>query len=75
VIRQLREAGHSYACTTQPGSNDEGTDRFQLQRIDVTRDRVASADGRFDPVGFLAEISLFREGLRRVVQLRGWQRK
>jgi peptidoglycan/xylan/chitin deacetylase (PgdA/CDA1 family) len=65
VVRQLREAGHSYACTTQPGRNRESTSRFELRRIDVTRDRVAAADGRFDQLGFRAEISLFREGLRR----------
>jgi peptidoglycan/xylan/chitin deacetylase (PgdA/CDA1 family) len=73
VVRDLREAGHSYACTTQPGHNDDGTDRFQLRRIDVNPDRVASADGRFDALGFRAEISLVREGLRRWTELRGWQ--
>jgi peptidoglycan/xylan/chitin deacetylase (PgdA/CDA1 family) len=65
VVRQLREAGHTYACTTQPGRNHEGTDRFQLRRIDVTRDRVAASDGSFDLLGFRAEISLLREGIRR----------
>jgi peptidoglycan/xylan/chitin deacetylase (PgdA/CDA1 family) len=72
VIRLLDEAGHGYACTTQPGRNDRGTDPFQLRRIDMTPDRIAAADGRFDPLGFRAEISLFREGLRRTAQLRGW---
>jgi peptidoglycan/xylan/chitin deacetylase (PgdA/CDA1 family) len=71
VIRQLQEAGHSYACTTQPGRNDDATNRFKLRRIELTRDRVAAADGRFDPLGFRAEISLFREGLRRLTRLRG----
>jgi peptidoglycan/xylan/chitin deacetylase (PgdA/CDA1 family) len=73
VVRQLREAGHSYACTTQPGRNHEGTDPFQLRRIDVTCDRVSSVDGRFDPLGFRAEICLFREGLRRWADPRGRQ--
>ena len=45
VVRQLQDAGHSYACTTEAGRNHEGTDRFQLRRIDVKRDRVAAADG------------------------------
>ena len=72
VIRLVGEAGHAYACTTRPGRNAVGTDRFRLRRIDVTRDRIATADGRFDPLGFRAEISLFREGLRRAAQLRGW---
>jgi peptidoglycan/xylan/chitin deacetylase (PgdA/CDA1 family) len=65
VVRQLREVGHSYACTTQPGRNHEGTSQFELRRIDVTRDRVAAADGHFDQLGFRAEICLFRDGLRR----------
>lgn len=73
VIRLLDEVGHGYACTTRPGRNDGRTDRFQLRRIDMTRDRIVAADGRFDPLGFRAEISLFREGLRRSAQLRGRQ--
>jgi peptidoglycan/xylan/chitin deacetylase (PgdA/CDA1 family) len=73
VIRLLDEAGHGYACTTRPGPNDEDTDRFQLRRVDVTRDRVTAADGSFDPLGFRAEISQFREGLRRWAKPRGWQ--
>ena len=71
VVRQLQEAGHSYACTTQPGRNHEATDRFELRRIDVTPDRVASAAGSFDPLGLRAEVSLFREGLRRCTDPRG----
>jgi peptidoglycan/xylan/chitin deacetylase (PgdA/CDA1 family) len=65
VVRQLKDAGHSYACTTRPGRNHEATDLFQLRRIDVTPDRVASTDGSFDTLGLRAEISLFRERLRR----------
>jgi peptidoglycan/xylan/chitin deacetylase (PgdA/CDA1 family) len=72
VVRQLHEAGHNYGCTTRPGRNDQGTDRFQLRRIDMMPDRVAAADGRFDPLGFRAEISLFREALRRG-EPDGWQ--
>ena len=72
VIRLLDEAGHAYACTTLPGRNDADTDRFQLRRIDMTRDRIAAGDGRFESLGFRAEISLFREGLRRTARLRGW---
>lgn len=71
VIGQLREAGHSYACTTLPGRNDQATDPFRLRRIDVTVDRVTGADGRFDLLGFRTEISLLREGLRRMGRLRG----
>ncbi len=73
VIQQLREAGHGYACTTRPGSNPEGADPFRLRRIDMTADRVAAADGRFDPLGFRAEICLLHEGLRRWSRPRGWQ--
>ena len=73
VIRLLDEAGHGYACTTRPGRNDGGTDRFQLRRIDMTPDRIAAGDGRFDPLGFRAEISLFREWLRRTARLRTWR--
>jgi peptidoglycan/xylan/chitin deacetylase (PgdA/CDA1 family) len=73
VVHQLREAGHSYACSTRPGRNHEGTDPFQLRRIDVKPDGVASADGSFDALGFRAEISLAREGLRRWTKLRGWR--
>jgi len=72
VIRLLREAGHVYACTTRMGSNDAATDRFQLRRIDMTPNRVAAADGGFDPLGFRAEISLFRDALRRTARFRGW---
>ena len=71
VIRQLQDAGHRHACTTQPGSNREATDRFALRRIDVTPDRVATAGGSFDPLGLRAEVSLFREGLRRCTDPRG----
>ena len=71
VVRQLREAGHGYACTTLPGRNHVGTDRFELRRIDMTTERVAAADGRFDSVAFRAEISMFHEGLRRLASLRG----
>jgi peptidoglycan/xylan/chitin deacetylase (PgdA/CDA1 family) len=73
VIRLLDEAGHHYACTTQPGRNDGGTDPFQLRRIDMTPDRVVAADGRFDPLGYHPEISLLREWLRRTGQLGGWR--
>jgi peptidoglycan/xylan/chitin deacetylase (PgdA/CDA1 family) len=73
VIRLIDEAGHGYACTTQPGRNDARTDRFRLRRIDVACDRIAAADGRFDVLGFRAEISLLREQLRGWAQLRGKQ--
>jgi peptidoglycan/xylan/chitin deacetylase (PgdA/CDA1 family) len=71
VARQLREAGHEYACTTGPGRNHRRTDRFQLRRIDVTPDRVADAGGRFDLLGFRAEISMLHPVLRRWPRLRG----
>ena len=70
VIRQLREAGHEYACTTLPGRNDQNTDRFQLRRIDMTTDRVSDAKGRFDTLGFRAEICMMHEALRRRPPLR-----
>jgi peptidoglycan/xylan/chitin deacetylase (PgdA/CDA1 family) len=65
VVGQLREAGHQYACTTLPGRNDPGTDRFKLWRIDMTPDRMTDASGRFDPLGFRAEICMMHEALRR----------
>jgi len=65
VVQQLREAGHEYACTTLSGRNDERTDRFGLRRVDMTPDRVASADGRLDLLAFRAEISLLHEIMRR----------
>ena len=71
VIRLLAEAGHGYACTTRAGHNDSGTDRFELRRIDMERDRIVAADGRFDPLGFRAEISLLRERVRRAAQPSG----
>ena len=55
VVRQLRDAGHAYGCTTRPGRNHEFTSRFELRRIDVTPDRVAAPDGRFDQLGFRAD--------------------
>jgi len=70
VIQQLREAGHEYACTTAPGRNDQRTDRFELRRIDVTPDRVTDADGRFDLLGFRAEISMLHPVLRSRLRLR-----
>jgi peptidoglycan/xylan/chitin deacetylase (PgdA/CDA1 family) len=73
VIRQLREAGHEYACTTLPGRNDEGAGRFQLRRIDMTPDRVSDAEGRFDTLGFRAEICMMHEALRRGPGLDTWQ--
>jgi peptidoglycan/xylan/chitin deacetylase (PgdA/CDA1 family) len=69
VIRQVDEAGHRYACTTRPGRNDDRTDHFRLRRIDMTCDRITTRDGSFDALGFRAEISLFREWIRRGVQL------
>jgi peptidoglycan/xylan/chitin deacetylase (PgdA/CDA1 family) len=65
VVRQLREAGHEYACTTLPGRNDKQTDRFGLRRIDMTPDRVTGADGCLDLLAFRAEISLLHEIMRR----------
>jgi len=65
VVRQVREAGHSYACTTRAGSNRASADRFQLRRVDMTSDRVGDTDGRFDPLGFRSELSTLREVLRR----------
>jgi len=73
VVQQLREAGHEYACTTLPGRNQAATDRFALRRIDMTTDRVAAPDGRFDSVGFRAEISMLHESLRRWSNPSGWQ--
>ncbi len=73
VARAVDAAGHGYACTTLSGRNDEDTNRFQLRRIDMTPDRIATTDGRFDPLGFRAEISLCREGLRRMAELPGWR--
>jgi peptidoglycan/xylan/chitin deacetylase (PgdA/CDA1 family) len=64
VVRQLREAGHEYACTTLPGRNHIDTDRFELRRIDMTSNRVSGADGRFDQLGFRSEISMLHEVLR-----------
>jgi len=75
VVNELLEAGHGYACTTQPGRNREGADPFQLRRIDMTPDWVSNDDGGFDELGFRAEISLCRAGLRRSLQLRGWQNR
>jgi peptidoglycan/xylan/chitin deacetylase (PgdA/CDA1 family) len=65
VVRQLGEVGHEYACTTLPGRNDQGTDRFELRRIDITADRVADAEGRFDLLGFRSEICMMHQALRR----------
>jgi peptidoglycan/xylan/chitin deacetylase (PgdA/CDA1 family) len=73
VIRQLREAGHEYACTTLAGRNDERADRFELRRIDVTADRVTDQHGRFDALGFRAEMSMMREALRHPPSPRIWQ--
>jgi peptidoglycan/xylan/chitin deacetylase (PgdA/CDA1 family) len=71
VVRQLREVGHVYACTTTPGRNDRRSDRFELHRIDVTPGRVTDADGRFDLLGFRAEISMLHPVLRRWPRFRG----
>ena len=64
VVKQLREAGHEYACTTRPGRNHVDADRFELRRIDMTSNRVSGTDGRFDQLGFRAEISMLHEALR-----------
>jgi peptidoglycan/xylan/chitin deacetylase (PgdA/CDA1 family) len=69
--RQLREAGHVYACTTAPGRNDRRTDPFQLRRIDVTPGRVTGTDGRFDLRAFRAEISMLHPTLRRLSRAHG----
>jgi peptidoglycan/xylan/chitin deacetylase (PgdA/CDA1 family) len=73
VIRQLREAGHEYACTTLAGRNDEHADRFALRRIDITADRVSGQHGRFDGLGFRAEICMMRQALRRGAGQQTWQ--
>jgi len=65
VIEDVQAAGYSHACTTIPGRNSASTDQFRLLRIDVTPNAVAASDGSFDTLGFRAEISLFRERLRR----------
>jgi peptidoglycan/xylan/chitin deacetylase (PgdA/CDA1 family) len=64
VVRDVRNAGHGYACTTTPGRNGPGADPFRLKRIDMTPDRVLVDDGRFDPLGFRAEVCLLRQWLR-----------
>lgn len=71
VARQLCDAGHEYACTTVAGRNDRHTDRFELRRIDITPDRVSDAGGRFDVLGFRAEISALHPALRRLPRLFG----
>jgi peptidoglycan/xylan/chitin deacetylase (PgdA/CDA1 family) len=73
VARELREAGHEYACTTLAGRNDEHADRFALRRIDMTADRVSDGEGRFDTLGFRAEMSMMREALRHPQSSRIWQ--
>ena len=70
TIRQLRQAGHTYACTTLPGRNEVVGDPYQLRRIDMTLGRVTDARGRFDRLAFRSEISLLREALRRGPRLR-----
>ena len=73
VIRELREAGHTYACTTRAGRNHPGGDPFRLRRTDVTCERIATEDGRFDQLGFRSEICLLREDLRRILQPARWR--
>jgi peptidoglycan/xylan/chitin deacetylase (PgdA/CDA1 family) len=73
VARELREAGHEYACTTLAGRNDEHADRFALRRIDITADRVSDGEGRFDTLGFRAEICLMHEAVRRGAGQQAWQ--
>jgi len=65
IIRQVRDAGYEYACTTLQGRNHMHTDPFALRRVDATADRIANTEGRFDVLAFRAEISLLHEALRR----------
>jgi peptidoglycan/xylan/chitin deacetylase (PgdA/CDA1 family) len=64
VHAQVRLAGYRYACTTTPGPNTPGVDPYQLRRLDITPQRVLTADGVPDPLGFRAEVTRFREVLR-----------
>lgn len=64
VASAARAAGYAYACATAQGRNEPGCDVRRLARIDVTRERVGDASGRFDEVAFRAEIALFHEVLR-----------
>lgn len=64
VVAATRAAGYVYACGTQFGRNEPGCDRWRLARIDVTRERVYDASGRFDELAFRAEIAGWHEALR-----------
>lgn len=64
VVAAARAAGYAYACATAHGRNEPGCDPLCLARIDVTRERVSDARGRFDELAFRAELALWHEALR-----------
>ncbi len=64
VVAATRAAGYAYACGTSFGRNEPGCDRWRLARIDVTRERVCDASGRFDEIAFRCELAGWHEALR-----------
>lgn len=63
VAAATRRAGYGYACTTAPGRNSPGHDRFRIVRIDMNPRRV-TREGVHDETALRAEISLLHGVLR-----------
>ena len=63
VTAATRRAGYHYACTTVPGRNSAGHDRFRLVRIDMNPRRV-TREGVHDEAALRAEISLLHGVVR-----------
>jgi peptidoglycan/xylan/chitin deacetylase (PgdA/CDA1 family) len=66
VVREVREAGYHYACTTEEGPNAPGRDPHTLRRNDITSHRVTRTALEHDPIGFRMEVSGLRHGMRRL---------
>lgn len=64
VVEAVRRAGYTHACTTLPPFGAGDLDPLRIPRIDVTRERVTDASGRFDPLALRAELCGFHEALR-----------
>ncbi len=60
VLDAVRQAGYTYACTTQRGTNRPGMNRHLLRRMDMNPRRV-TWKGRHDPLAFRRQLSRDRK--------------
>jgi peptidoglycan/xylan/chitin deacetylase (PgdA/CDA1 family) len=64
IVALTRQAGFTYACTTEPGSHATEDDTMRIRRLDITPHRVCDAHGKHDELAFRSELCQLREHMR-----------